>query len=69
MMRRMEDHDAAEDYDDDDDDGDDDDAEDYDDDNDNDNDDVSGKQVGTDQSRATFRAKQGSSTSPVDTMI
>ena len=54
----MEDHD---------DDDDEDDAEDYDD--DNDNDDVSGKQVGTDQSRATFRAKQGSSISPVDTMI
>ena len=49
----------------------DDDAEDYDEDcdDDNDNDDVSGKQAGTDQSRATFRAKQGSSISPVDTMI
>ena len=30
---------------------------------------ASGKRAGTDQSRATFKAKRGSSTSPVDTMI
>ena len=36
---------------------------------DNDDDDVLGKRAGTDQSRATFKAKRGSSTSPVDTMI
>ena len=54
MMRRMEE----------DDDNDDDDYDEY-----YYDDDVSGKQVATGQSRATFRAKQGSSTSPVDTMI
>ena len=32
-------------------------------------DDVSGKQAETDQNRATFKAKHGSSISPVDTMI
>ena len=60
-QRKEPQHDGA--FDDDDDDVDDNDN-DYD-----DEDDVSGKRAGTDQSRATFKAKRGSSTSPVDTMI
>ena len=36
---------------------------------DDDDDDISGKRAGTGQSRATFRVKRGSSTSPVVTMI